>query len=121
MTTIKCDQCGVEYDPANLSTSIIHQHNPDSPELAAMAIGIKGIQTGKTFTPEQSSNVKEIRYSKEKSILQVTFRNESIYQYANVPEEKWNEVLAAPSIGKYIGQIKSLFECKKLILGDKGL
>lgn len=39
---MKCEICGVDFDAANLSSVMMHQHSPDSPELAGAVLGIKG-------------------------------------------------------------------------------
>lgn len=51
--------------------------------------------------PVKSTDIVSIGYDKEVSILEVEFRRESIYQYANVPENVFKELMAADSIGTY--------------------
>ncbi len=102
---IKCETCGEAFDPADLSVVIIHEHKENSAEMAAHAIGIKGVQTGKTFTPEQSSNVREIGYDAKSMTMTVTFRNAQAYQYFDVPQDIWQQALEAQSIGSFMAKV----------------
>ena len=49
----------------------------------------------------KSSDIVSIGYDKEVSILEVEFRRENIYQYVNVPENVFKELMTAGSIGTY--------------------
>lgn len=57
-----------------------------------------------------SSQVKKASYSKESQVLVVTFNNDKDYQYSDVPEEKWEEMKVAESVGKFLNsQIKGKY------------
>lgn len=69
--------------------------------------------TQKTFT--DSTNVKQIRYSAENKIMQVTFTSGMTYQYYGVPEETWERAVLADSIGGFINaNIKGKFKYAKV-------
>lgn len=52
----------------------------------------------------ESSNIKSIWYDKDNHILEVEFKNEIIYHYFNVPESKYNWLMNAESVWRYINQ-----------------
>lgn len=69
--------------------------------------------TQKTYT--DSTNVKQIRYSEENKIMQVTFTSGSTYQYYGVPAETWDAAVLADSIGGFINtNIKGKFKYAKV-------
>lgn len=49
----------------------------------------------------KSSNIHSVGYDSTHKVLQVEFLNGSIYQYYNVPENVYNELMQASSKGKY--------------------
>jgi hypothetical protein len=51
--------------------------------------------------PVQSSNLLSVGYDKNTNILEIEFRSGSIYQYFNVPESMYVELLNAASKGTY--------------------
>lgn len=53
--------------------------------------------------PVVSSNIAAIGYYPQLSILEVEFRNGSVYHYFDVPEYIYEEFIAAPSHGGYHG------------------
>ena len=61
--------------------------------------------------PVASSNIESIGYDKTSKELNVKFTgNDSTYVYKDVPQEKYDELLAAPSIGKCLNkEIKNVF------------
>lgn len=60
----------------------------------------------------KSSNVKSVGY--QNGTLSVEFNSGGIYHYAGVPTEKYNELMAADSIGKFISlEIKGKFRVEK--------
>ena len=62
----------------------------------------------------KSSNIKSIGYKLNQKILEVEFISGSIYQYFNVPEKIFNELMQAKSKGKYfIGNIRKVYMFKK--------
>ncbi len=52
--------------------------------------------------PVNSSNVAEIGYDEPSRILEVLFRNGTLYQYFDVPERDYSELMRASSIGQYL-------------------
>ena len=52
--------------------------------------------------PVTSSNIESIGYDKTSKELNVKFKcNESTYVYKDVPQDKFDDLLAAQSVGKY--------------------
>lgn len=54
--------------------------------------------------PVYSSNIKAIGYHELESTLFVEFKNGKRYAYYNVPEEVYNNLLNANSVGSYYHQ-----------------
>lgn len=48
-----------------------------------------------------SSNISEVGYNDEESILFVKFKTGSTYRYFDVPREEYDKMMAAPSVGLY--------------------
>lgn len=53
-------------------------------------------------TPVESSNLAAVGYDANSQILQVEFKNGSVYNYFRVPAEKHAALMAADSVGKYL-------------------
>ena len=63
----------------------------------------------------QSSNVAEIGYDPATMTLEVAFTSGSLYQYFDVPQAIYTELLGAESIGKYLNQyIKNSYRYTRL-------
>ena len=61
----------------------------------------------------KSSNLKAVGYESE--IMEIEFLNGSVYEYSEVPQEKYDDLMSASSQGKYYNQyIKGQFPSKKL-------
>lgn len=61
-----------------------------------------------------SSNVERIGYDKERQKFYVDFNKTGTYEYSGFPEEKWNDALNAPSIGKFINEeVRGKYEFEK--------
>jgi KTSC domain-containing protein len=61
----------------------------------------------------QSSNIKAIGYENE--TLEIEFLNGSVYQYFDVQQNIYDEMMAAESKGKYLAQnIKGRFRFSKV-------
>ena len=59
----------------------------------------------------ESSNMESIWYDKWRMILEIEFSNNSIYQYLNVPEKKYYEIMGADSHWKYLNSdIKGIYD-----------
>jgi hypothetical protein len=58
----------------------------------------------------QSSSLTQVAYERRKAILRVGFRDGSAYQYVNVPQRTYHELLRAGSKGAYFNHnIRSHF------------
>lgn len=65
--------------------------------------------------PVQSSNISEVGYDPASMTLEVAFTNGTIYQYFDVPETLYQELLHAESVGKFLNtQIKNSYRYAKL-------
>lgn len=54
--------------------------------------------------PVSSSLVESLGYGPEKEVLEVELENGRVYQYRDVPESTYNELIEADSIGRYFSQ-----------------
>jgi hypothetical protein len=65
--------------------------------------------------PVQSTNVAEVGYDPETMTLEVAFHNGTLYQYFDVPEVMFQELLRSDSVGKFLNtQIKNSYRYAKL-------
>lgn len=63
----------------------------------------------------ESSNLNSVGYDDETNILEIEFKDNSIYQYSNVPEYIYNELLTADSKGSYLHKnIKGKFNYQRI-------
>jgi hypothetical protein len=53
------------------------------------------------YEPVKSSNLSEIAYDQATSTLGVRFKSGGEYEYANVPEQVYQALISAPSVGSY--------------------
>ncbi|MDP3881101.1 MAG: KTSC domain-containing protein [bacterium] len=49
----------------------------------------------------QSSDIRSVGYDDETSILEVEFKSGNVYQYVNVPEHVYDELMKSESKGRY--------------------
>jgi hypothetical protein len=69
----------------------------------------------KTFYTENSSRVVALEYDELKEELTITFKRGGIYKYHGVPEETYDGLVQAKSIGAAIDySIKGKFKYEKL-------
>lgn len=62
-----------------------------------------------------SSNVAEIGYDTVTMTLEVAFKNDTVYQYFDVPESLYQELMCAESVGKFLNaQIKNSYRYTKI-------
>jgi hypothetical protein len=62
-----------------------------------------------------SSNVESVGYDPETQTLEVEFKGGNVYQYAAVPGHVHQALMAAPSVGKYLGMhVKGKYRCERL-------
>lgn len=65
--------------------------------------------------PVQSSNIAEVGYEPATMTLEVAFHNGTIYQYFDVPEALYQELIHAESVGTFLNaQIKNNYRYVKL-------
>lgn len=63
----------------------------------------------------ESSNLASIGYDVAKQILEIEFNHGGVYQYFNVPQEVYDELMDADSHGKYfVANIKSHYRYSKV-------
>jgi KTSC domain len=61
-----------------------------------------------------SSNIDEVEYIPSTKTLQIRFKNGSLYNYFDVPEEVFEEFIKSESAGKYFqAHVKSAFQFSK--------
>ena len=66
-------------------------------------------------TPVNSSNAAAIGYDQASLTLEVEFKDGSVYQYFDVPETVYQELMRASSIGKFLhANIKNSYRCAKV-------
>jgi hypothetical protein len=51
--------------------------------------------------PVTSSNLKSVGYDRARRVLEIEFQNGRVYRYHDVPPEEYEELLKAPSLGRY--------------------
>lgn len=62
-----------------------------------------------------SSNVSSVGYDPIENILEVEFKNGTVYQYFDVPEDIYLEMMHADSVGKYLNNtVKGKFQYTKI-------
>lgn len=54
--------------------------------------------------PVESTNVASVGYDPSTMTLEVEFRNGSLYEYFDVPEREFQQLVSASSIGTYLNQ-----------------
>ncbi|WP_347331826.1 KTSC domain-containing protein [Marinimicrobium locisalis] len=66
-------------------------------------------------TPVSSSNLVSVGYDPDSSILEVEFNNARIYQYYDVPDHIYSELMGAESLGSYLHHnVKPFFGCSMI-------
>jgi hypothetical protein len=66
-------------------------------------------------TAVSSSNVASIGYDAENTTLEIEFNNGSIYQYFDVPENVFDGLRSADSIGAYLAaNIKGIYRYSRV-------
>lgn len=69
--------------------------------------------------PVESSNIAAIGYDPASKTVQVDFKTGKKYHYQNVPQETFDELKAAPSVGKHLNaHIKPTYLCVPLPAED---
>lgn len=63
-----------------------------------------------------SSNIRSVGYEADIEILEIEFTSGNIYQYFDVPEREYEELMNAASIGKYFNRkIKDNYRYRQVI------
>ena len=63
----------------------------------------------------ESSNIASIGYDPENEILEVEFNHGGVYQYSDVPQDEYENLMNAESHGKYFSaNIRNDYEFVKL-------
>ncbi|WP_290903341.1 KTSC domain-containing protein [Aquabacterium sp.] len=66
-------------------------------------------------TPVSSSNIASIGYDQESSTLEVEFNNGAIYQYFDIGENLYNQLMSADSKGGFLASnIKGSYRFSKV-------
>ena len=66
-------------------------------------------------TPVTSSNLVSVGYEAKSLTLEVEFKNDSVYQYFDVPEYEHQSLMQAASHGTYFrASIRDHYRCTKL-------
>lgn len=66
---------------------------------------------GDWINSEQSSTVKRFAYDGEKHVLTVEFKPGATYRYANVPQDVFDQMQGAESVGRLLAQsVKGKFK-----------
>ena len=61
--------------------------------------------------PVASSNIASVGYDVENKILEIEFHHGAVYQYFDVPENLYEELMSSSAIGSYyMNEIKDIFE-----------
>ncbi len=64
--------------------------------------------------PVASSNIASVGYDKKSHILEIEFHHGAIYQYVDVPEKVYEELMSSPSQGAYfMNELKDKFKYQK--------
>ncbi len=65
--------------------------------------------------PVQSSNVAEVGYDSGTMTLEVLFHSGNVYQYFDVPQAVFEELVRAESVGSFLNaQIKNVYRYVRL-------
>ena len=65
--------------------------------------------------PVSSSNLVSVGYDPESLTLEIEFNHGSIYQYYEVPDHIYDELLGSDSLGSYLHHnIKDVYSCSKI-------
>jgi hypothetical protein len=66
-------------------------------------------------TPVDSRSVSSIGYDPTKRVLEVEFRPHRVYRYFDVPDDVYEHLMHAPSIGRYVNyNIKEHFRYEEV-------
>jgi len=64
----------------------------------------------------QSSNIRSVGHDANSSTLEIEFNSGSVYQYLNVPESEYKNLMSASSKGRYLNRnIKGSYQDIRII------
>lgn len=89
----------------------------DSPELTASIdfYQLPGVQEEIPMLPVHSTMANSIGYDPDRQLLQIEFKNGSVYEYEGVDEETWEDLLSTNSPGRfYNSEIKGNYRSRRL-------
>lgn len=62
-----------------------------------------------------SSNLRSVGYDYEESILEIEFHSGSVYQYFNVPQQRYESLINASSKGSYFAaHIRNIYRYRRI-------
>jgi uncharacterized protein len=62
-----------------------------------------------------SSNLQSIGYDESRRVLEIEFKNNTIYQYHGVPASEYKKLMDADSHGQYLhANIKDVYQYQKI-------
>lgn len=64
--------------------------------------------------PLDSSNLASVGYDSDSLVLEVEFKNGKVYQYFDVPQSTYDEMMGSASKGSYLNNVvKKQFRCSQ--------
>lgn len=67
------------------------------------------------FVKVESSNIEQVGYDNEDSVLFVEYKGGARYSYSKVPQKIYVQLLEAESVGRFMNEeIKGTYDCEKL-------
>ena len=65
--------------------------------------------------PVSSSNLKSVGYDESSKILEIEFHSGGVYHYYSVPSSVYQDLMIAPSHGKYfLAHIKDVYRYERI-------
>lgn len=65
--------------------------------------------------PVSSSDLHSVGYDPETKVLEIEFHSGGIYQYSNIPETIFEQLMSAPSHGKFFhAHIKNVYAHRRV-------
>jgi len=68
-----------------------------------------------------SSNIKSVGYDPDSRTLEIEFLSGAVYQYSNVNQELYENMMKAPSVCRYLNAFikprPEAYPCKKILSG----
>ena len=65
--------------------------------------------------PVSSSNLVSVGYEPASETLEIEFKNGHIYQYYNVPQIMFDQLIQAPSVGTFFNaNIRNAYACSRM-------